>query len=82
MSFETTAPTARAWTSNTLVDTQANIHGVVTYLDSYDPKYASFELYSGKQQGLHSWDGYFRIRVRSSGDGVADAKKATELLKR
>ena len=57
MSFETTAPTARAWTSNTLVETQANIHGVVTYLDSYDPKYASFELYSGKQQGLHSWDG-------------------------
>ena len=82
MSFETTAPTARAWTSNTLVDTQANIHGVVTYLDSYDPKYASFELYSGKQQGLHSWDGYFRIRVRSSGDGAADAKKATELLKK
>ena len=82
MSFETTAPTARAWTSNTLVETQANIHGVVTYLDSYDPKYAAFELYSGKQQGLHSWDGYFRIRVRSSGDGVADAKKATELLKK
>ena len=82
MSFETTAPTARAWTSNTLVDTQANIHGVITCLDSYDPKYASFELYSGKQQGLHSWDGYFRIRVRSSGDGVADAKKATELLKK
>lgn len=82
MSFETTAPTARAWTSNTLVETQANIHGVVTYLDSYDPKYASFELYSGKQQGLHSWDGYFRIRVRSSGDGVTDAKKATELLKK
>lgn len=27
MSFETTAPTARAWTSNTLVETQANIHG-------------------------------------------------------
>lgn len=48
MSFETTAPTARAWTSNTLVETQANIHGVVTYLDSYDPKYASFELYSGQ----------------------------------
>lgn len=82
MSFETTAQTARAWTSNTLVDTQANIHGVITCLDSYDPKYASFELYSGKQQGLHSWDGYFRIRVRSSGDGVADAKKATELLKK
>ena len=80
MSFETTAPTARAWTSNTLVETQANIHGVVTYLDSYDPKYASFELYSG--QSLHSWDGYFRIRVRSSGDGIADAKKATELLKK
>lgn len=82
MSFETTAPTARAWTSNTLVDTRTNIHGVITYLDSYDPKYASFELYSGKAQGLHSWDGYFRIRVRSSGDGMADAKKATELLKK
>lgn len=74
MSFETTAPTARAWTSNTLVETQANIHGVVTYLDSYDPKYASFELYSG--QSLHSWDGYFRIRVRSSGDGIAERQKS------
>ena len=50
-----------------LVDTHSNIHGVVTYLDDLDPQYGSFELYSGKIQGLHSWDGYFRIRVRSSG---------------
>lgn len=82
MQFETTSPTSRAWTANRLVDTHSNIHGVVTYLDDLDPQYGSFELYSGKIQGLHSWDGYFRIRVRSSGDGVADAKKAVELLKR
>lgn len=81
MVFETTSPTSRAWTSNTQVGIYENIHGVITSLDPYDTKYASFELYSGKAQGLHCWDGYFRIRVRSSGDGVADAKKATDLLK-
>lgn len=81
MQFETTAPTSRAWTANTLVDTHTNIHGVVTYLDNMDPAYGSLEVYSGKAQGLHSWDGYFRIRVRSTGDGVADAKKAVDLLK-
>lgn len=81
MVFETTAPTSRAWTSNTQVGIYENIHGVITSLDPYDTKYASFELYSGKAQGLHCWDGYFRIRVRSSGDGVADAKKATDLLR-
>lgn len=81
MVFETTAPTSRAWTSNTQVGIYENIHGVITTLDPYDTKYASFELYSGKAQGLHCWDGYFRIRVRSSGDGVADAKKANDLLK-
>lgn len=82
MVFESTTPTSRAWSSGTLVNTQENIHGVVTYLDSMDPKYASLEMYSGKVQGLHSWDGYFRLRVRSSGDGAADAQKAVELLKR
>lgn len=82
MVFESTVPTSRAWSSGTLVNTQGNIHGVATYLDSMDPKYASLEMYSGKVQGLHSWDGYFRIRVRSSGDGAADAQKAVELLKR
>jgi hypothetical protein len=81
MEFETTVPTSRAWSSSTLVNTQTNIHGVVTYLDDLDPSYASFELYSDPSN-LHSWDGYFRIRVRSSGDGVADAQKAVELLKR
>lgn len=81
MKFETTAQTSRDWTANTLVDTRTNIHGVVTYLDGMDPAYGFLEVYSGKVQGLHSWDGYFRIRIRSSGDGVADAKKAVDLLK-
>lgn len=82
LQFETTASTSRVWTANRFVDTHQNIHGVATYLDEMDPKYGSFELYSGKVQGLHSWDGYFRIRVRSSGDGTADAKKVREMLKR
>ncbi len=81
MQFETTAPTSRAWSTNALVDTHTNIHGVATYLDSMDPAYGSLEVYSGKVQGLHSWDGYFRIRIRSTGDGAADAKKAADLLK-
>lgn len=81
MEFETTVPQARSWSNGTLVNTQTNIHGVITCLDDFDPGYGSFELYSDPS-GLHSWDGYFRIRVRSSRDGVADAKKAVELLKR
>lgn len=81
MEFETTVPTSRAWSNGTLVNTQTNIHGVITCLDDFDPGYASFEVYSNPN-ALHSWDGYFRIRVRSSGDGAADAKKAVELLKR
>ena len=81
MQFETTSPTSRAWTANRLVDTHSNIHGVVTYLDDLDPQYGSLNCTAARYR-VCILDGYFRIRVRSSGDGVADAKKAVELLKR